>query len=127
MLFRSVVVLRPDTEAGKRFIKAVHQLTKLQDEMEYEIDADMLASHLRPNGEGTDITHLNGSDIKTVSVQYGRLGQQWVSTAGTSTGPWLGIGLSVAVVAAVLGVQAARRKKKADALATEVNQAGMTK
>ncbi len=98
-----------------------------KDEMEYEIDADMLASHLRPNGEGTDITHLNGSDIKTVSVQYGRLGQQWVSTAGTSTGPWLGIGLSVAVVAAVLGVQAARRKKKADALATEVNQAGMTK
>ncbi len=31
-----VVVLRPDTEAGKRFIKAVHQLTKLQDELEYD-------------------------------------------------------------------------------------------
>lgn len=30
-----VVVLRPQTEPGKRFIHAIHQLTKLQDELEY--------------------------------------------------------------------------------------------
>ena len=60
------------------------------DSCEWEMDVAMLAKHLRPNVEGTNITVIDPSDIKTISARWGRLGQQWITTAGTSTGPLIG-------------------------------------
>lgn len=82
-------------------------------ECEWEMDIPMLANHLRPNVEGTVITEIDPSDIKKISVQYGRLGQQWITTAGTSTGPIVGIILCLGVVGGVLLYRKKRLGKKA--------------
>ncbi len=57
-------------------------------DIEFEIDIEMLANKagIEPN------------DIKTINAQFIRLGDQWVTTAGTSTGTFLGILLCLATV-----------------------------
>lgn len=46
-----VVVMHPDTEAGKRFIRSVHQLTKLQEDLEYhDIRRAFLSRNLLSEG-----------------------------------------------------------------------------
>ena len=81
-----------------------------KDEMEYAIDIDTLANHLHAGwGQAKDDTSIDGNSIKKFSAQYGRLGQEWVSTAGTSTGPVLGLGLCLATVG---GTYAHRRRRR---------------
>lgn len=65
------------------------------DQCEFELYVDKVAEKLG----------LDESELKTISAQFGRLGQQWVTIAGTSSGPWLGIALCIAAAAAgmVLG------------------------
>ena len=81
-----------------------------KDEMEYEIDIPTLAAHLHANG-GQDKaeTSIDPSSITKFSAQYGRIGQEWVTTAGTSTMPVLGVGLCLAVVG---GAYARRRRSR---------------
>lgn len=50
-----------------------------QDEMEYYLDLEKIADKF-----GCDV-----QELKVISAQYGRIGQEWVTTAGASTLPWL--------------------------------------
>lgn len=59
-----------------------------KDECEYYVYAEALAKKF----------NIDPEDIKTVSSQFGRIGQQWATTAGTSTGAFLGIFLCLATV-----------------------------
>lgn len=60
-----------------------------KNEMEYWMDVASLANKF----------NMEADNVKTLSAQYSRIGQQWVTTAGTSTGPVLGVMLCMAVVA----------------------------
>ncbi len=60
-----------------------------KDEMEYEAYIGTMAEKF----------NMDGNDVKTLKAQYGRIGQEWLQTAGTSTGPVLGILLCLAAVA----------------------------
>lgn len=62
-----------------------------KDEMEFYLELPMIAKKL-----GVDET-----DLKEIAAQFGRIGQQWIFTAGTSTGPIIGIVLCVAAVGVV--------------------------
>lgn len=57
-------------------------------DIEFEIDTVKLAEK----------AGMDPNDIKTVNAQFIRLGNQWVTTAGTSTGAFLGIFLCLATV-----------------------------
>ncbi|MBR5337854.1 MAG: hypothetical protein IK152_07705 [Lachnospiraceae bacterium] len=61
-----------------------------KDEMEFYMDIDKVAQHL----------NQNAGDLKTFQNHYYQLGNKWVSAAGTSTGPVLGIIICLAVVGA---------------------------
>ena len=63
------------------------------DEMEFEVDLEKVAAYI-----GVD-----ADSFKQIDGQWGRLGQQWITTAGTSTWPFVGIGICIAAVAGVLG------------------------
>lgn len=81
-----------------------------RDEMEYYVDIPTLAAHLHANGgQAKDETSIDPSDIKQFSAQYGRIGQEWVTTAGASTAPVLGVGLCLATVG---GTYAYRRRRR---------------
>ena len=62
-----------------------------KDEMEFYLDLPMVAKKL---GVGE-------TDLKQIAAQFGRIGQQWIYTAGTSTGPVVGVILCVAAVGVV--------------------------
>lgn len=70
-----------------------------KDEMEFYLDLPMVAQKL-----GVDET-----DLKEISAQFGRIGQQWIFTAGTSTGPIAGVILCISTVGIVLWYK--KRKK----------------
>jgi uncharacterized protein (TIGR04145 family) len=52
--------------------------------------------------------HMEQTDFKTIHMQFIRIGYKWVTTAGTSTGPIVGILLCVGVVVAA---QVYRKKR----------------
>ncbi|MCI9446616.1 MAG: hypothetical protein HFH36_04325 [Lachnospiraceae bacterium] len=62
-----------------------------KDEMEFYLDLPMIAKKL---GVGE-------TDLKKIAAQFGRIGQQWIFTAGTSTGPVAGVALCVAAVGVI--------------------------
>ncbi|MGN0505195.1 MAG: hypothetical protein ACI4FZ_01455 [Lachnospiraceae bacterium] len=63
-----------------------------KNEMEFEIYIDKLA----------DKFHMEPQELHAFCARFGRIGHQWVSCAGTSTGPILGIVLCILAVAFVL-------------------------
>lgn len=67
----------------------------VQDECEFYLDLEKIAKKF-----GCD-----ASDFKRIDAQFGRLGQQWITTAGASSGAWLGLILCVGVTAGVLVYQ----------------------
>ena len=67
----------------------------VQDECEFYLDLEKVAKKF-----GCD-----ASDFKRIDAQFGRLGQQWITTAGASSGAWLGLILCVGVTAGVLVYQ----------------------
>lgn len=72
-----------------------------EDNMEFELDLVKIAAKFG----------LDGDSITTVEGQWGRIGQQWVSTAGTSTGAVVGVALCAAV--AGFGVWQNKKRKSA--------------
>ena len=70
-----------------------------QDEMEFTLDLEKVAEY----------TGMNVQDMKLIEAQFGRLGQEWVSTAGTSSGPWL---LVLAAAPAVALLCSRRRREE---------------
>lgn len=71
-----------------------------KDDMEFSLDLGLVAQKFG----------MDADDIKTVEAQWGRIGPQWVSAAGTSTGTWLGLLICFAAVG--ISAQAAKRKKR---------------
>ena len=69
-----------------------------RDECEFYFDIDKVAQKL-----GCDV-----SDFKQISAQFGRMGQQWINTAGASSGAWLGLFICIA---ATCGVVVYKKKK----------------
>lgn len=61
------------------------------DSCEYSLDLEKVAKKFG----------LKAEDINLVESNFGRLGKQWISTAGASSGPLLGVGLSVGAVGAI--------------------------
>lgn len=72
-----------------------------EDNMEFEFDLKLLAEKFG----------ISADEIRTVSAQWGRIGQQWVTTAGTSTGTWLGLLICFAGVGVAYYVQRKRKKQ----------------
>ena len=73
-----------DTMYGKMTIS----IGSTKDEMEYYIDLEKVAHKFNCDIE----------DFKFIGAQYGRLGQQWITTAGASTGAWVLLMLCLAIV-----------------------------
>lgn len=61
------------------------------DEMEYEVDMKKLAKKFE----------LDVNEMKVVQANYVNIGNEWVTYAGTSTGPFLGVAVSCLTVAGV--------------------------
>lgn len=69
-------------------------------EMEFILHADLIA----------DKFFIEEEELHAFCAQFSRLGQQWFSTAGTSTGPLVGVSLCIVTVGAVFGVRKFKRK-----------------
>lgn len=87
-------------DADKWYGKMIITVKDGKDECEFYLDLEKVADKL-----GCD-----ASDFEQIDAQFGRLGQQWITTAGASSGAWLGLVLCVGVTAGVL----IHQKKKAD-------------
>lgn len=72
-----------------------------KDEMEFEMDMKEIAAKF----------DMDPNDIKVVQTQYERLGREWITYAGTSTGPWAGVALCCVVAGCPLLY---RRRKKTE-------------
>jgi len=73
-----------------------------QNDAEFELDLEKIAK----------LKGLPPDQLQTISTQFGQLGQQWFSCAGTPTGAWLGLGLCLATVGGVYAMDARRKKKE---------------
>lgn len=71
------------------------------DEMEYYVELDKVAEHL-----SMDVT-----DMKLIQAQYINIGKEWVTIGGASSGPIVGILISIAI-AALSGVLLERKSQK---------------
>lgn len=82
-----------------------------QDDMEFDLDLSLVAERIteKLSQQGKKVS-ISADDIRTVEAQWGRLGQQWVSTAGTSTGTWLGLIICFAAVGISAGVSKRRKR-----------------
>ncbi|MCR5216051.1 MAG: hypothetical protein K6C69_03875 [Lachnospiraceae bacterium] len=69
--------------------KAYVTVSDGKDDMEFQIDSEALAEKFG----------LAATDLQVIGAQFGRIGNQWVETAGASSGAGLGIALSAGVVA----------------------------
>jgi hypothetical protein len=86
------------------------------DEMESEMDLTQVAKKF----------NCDAGDFKTIKAQFGRLGQEWLSCAGTSTNPLLGTGIAVGSVAAAVGGYGAYRRRKSGTAAGAAADGGAT-
>ncbi len=68
------------------------------DEMEFYIDLEQAAKFLSHYSGKT----IEANDFKLIEAQFGRIGQEYISTAGTSSGPYLGVATCMAFVGLVL-------------------------
>lgn len=74
----------------------------LGDEVEFSLSYDTLEQ----------LTGIKRSEIRKVELYNPHLGNQWLTAVGTSSGPWIGVGISVVAAIALYYVWDKRRKKK---------------
>lgn len=84
-------------EYGKIMITA----GSLYDEMEYMVDMSKLAEKFE----------LDVSEMKVIQAKYINIGDEWITCAGTSTGPFVGVTLSCLTAAGVISYKKRRCKK----------------
>ena len=72
--------------------KAYIRITPSHCEMEFELNIETLA----------DKFGLGADELKFFGVKFQSIGGQWVTCAGVSTGPWIGVGISGMIVFGVL-------------------------
>ncbi len=74
-----------------------------KDDMEFYLDLAKVADYIGQDGD---------TAFKTIEAQFGRIGQQWVTTAGTPTGPIVGVALAVGAVGAPACYAAVKKRRK---------------
>lgn len=89
-------------DADKWYGKMIINIGNTKDECEFYLDLEKVADKL-----GCD-----ASDFKQIDAQFGRLGQQWITTAGASSGAWLGLGICILATGVVLVKQGKKNKKQ---------------
>lgn len=89
-------------DADKWYGKMTINIGNTKDECEFYLDLEKVADKL-----GCD-----ASDFKQIDAQFGRLGQQWITTAGASSGAWLGLGICILATGVVLVKQGKKNKKQ---------------
>lgn len=89
-------------DADQWYGKIMITISDNSNECEYYIDLDKIAKRFQ----------CDTTDIKEISAQYGRLGQEWITVAGASSGAWPGILICLTVTG---GILLYRRKKKSGA------------
>lgn len=70
----------------------------MNDEMEFYVDLEQVAEFLSYYSGTT----IEASDFKLIEAQFGQIGSDYLSVAGTSSGPYMGVGLCMAFAGAVL-------------------------
>ena len=73
-----------------------------QDQYEFSVDLDVISK----------ITGIPVESIKSISFSCKNLGGDAITTSGTPTGAFVGIAISIVVVAAVLVTRRIRRRKR---------------
>ncbi len=73
----------------------------VKDEMEFCLDLEKVAAYI---GDDAD-------NFRSIDAHFGRIGPQWIRTAGTSTGPVLLALLAAGAVAAPMGAAELRRRQ----------------
>lgn len=68
------------------------------DEMEFYVDLEQAAKFLSHYSDTT----VESSDFKLIEAQFGQIGSDYLATAGTSSGPYVGVALCMAVAGVVL-------------------------
>lgn len=92
-------VNNPDYDKLAPYGRIMITATDSQIEGEFLIDLEKVAKRF----------DCSPQDFKTISAQFGRLGQQWITISGTPTGAWLGVLLCLLTV---LGVTWFRRRRQ---------------
>lgn len=89
------------------FGKMKVEVTDERDEMEFFIDLEQVAKYLSYYSGRT----VDPEEFQIIEAQFGRIGQEILTIAGTSSGPFVGIMICVAVVA--VSYMKKRRSNKA--------------
>ena len=85
-------------KADQMYGKMMITVGETSDECEFYLDLKLIA----------DKFGCDASEFKTIAAQFGRIGQQWLTTAGASSGPWIGLIICGVVV---VGAMAFRKYK----------------
>ena len=101
--------LEADTYGNKILGEAYIRMGKGSDtEIEYQVDLEKLAEYI--SGSSVHNYNIAATDMKTIQAQYINIGTDWITIAGTSSGPVTGVVLSMSVVVCILAYR--RRKEK---------------
>ena len=68
--------------------------------MEFYVDLEQVAVFLSHYSKAR--ATVEASDFKMIEAQFGRIGNEYLSTAGTSSGPYMGVLLAMGVSFVVL-------------------------
>lgn len=74
------------------------EVSEYNDEIEFYIDLEQVAKFLSYHSDTT----ISPDDFKLIEANFGRIGSDYLSYGGTSSGPFLGVGLCIGVVVVVL-------------------------
>lgn len=80
------------------------------DHCEWEMDVETLSKRLRKDWNATEYESISPEDIKKFAVNWINIGNEWAETAGTSTGPLLGIMLCLGVCAVPVALISRKRR-----------------
>ncbi len=84
-------------EHERFFGKMTITVSETVDETEFYVDLERVANFLSYYSDTT----VEASDFKFVEAKFGRIGEEFISTAGASSGAYMGIGICMAVTAVV--------------------------
>lgn len=76
----------------------------VKDYAEFELYLDRVAEYIDKDAD---------TAFKTIEIQWGRLGQQWISYAGTPTGPAVSVALLVGAVCLPMGYVELKKRRRA--------------
>lgn len=78
-------------------------VTGTRDEAEFQMDLKKVAAYIEQDAD---------TAFKTIDIHWGRIGPQWITTAGTPTGPILGVALLVGAVGVPMCYTASKKRRQ---------------